>query len=140
MVPGLSPDDLASAKELVYAIEAVPIASGICKVAIPVPAFKPTGMTPANFDVAVEESLLGMYAVRVVDAISDRDPADDTLTVMEQQHQSGVPDFIEIRIGDDKSHVEFDFPEVGEGERWSVIAIYMRGTAQVRSCRSERLR
>jgi hypothetical protein len=126
MVPGLSPDDLASAQELVYAVSEHIRTEGLRTVDIPRPSFRPTGITAANEGVTVEEKFIGVYIGR-----TSSTGADATSFVL--INQGGDDHFEEIVPEAGAGRIEHNFAPLREDESWIVVAIYSRGTAQASS-------
>lgn len=123
MVPGLSPDDPASAQELVYAVSGYIRTAGLQTVQIPRPSFRPTGITAANERMAVHESLIGVYIARTTST-----GADATSFVLVKQ--DGESQFVEVPHVAGTDCIEHDFGPSREDESWIVVAVYSRGTAQ----------
>lgn len=134
MVPGLSPDEPGSAKELVYGISK-PFASGqpISLVDLPVPSWKEAGRTPANpSGQSARLNLIAVYAVRVVlDSECAPEKKDGSLII------AAGDDTFRDAVFDITSHTTdrstFTPPNAAAGETWVLVAVYYRGTLQVGS-------
>lgn len=133
MVPGLSPNGPGSAKELVYGLSEMIHSSGPAKVHIPVPMSRPTGVTPANAEVQVDLTLLGLYAVRTNAQLS-KSGALLIETSTSSEDMSFDSSIKQLETTDPRADIiEVDLPALCADQAWIIVAVYARGTAQVRN-------
>jgi hypothetical protein len=138
MVPGLSPNALGSAKELVYGLSEMIHSPGLKTVSIPVPTSRPTGVTPANAKVQVDLNLLGLYAVQTGARLAKSGALLIEVSKLSEDISLG-DSIMQLDETDPSSNtIEVDFPAPREDQVWVVVAIYARGTAQVSDSRAKK--
>lgn len=135
MVPGLSPDEPGSAKELVYGISS-PYSSGeaISVDSLPTPTWNEAGRTPANPPQQTARlNLLAVYAIRVmVDDVGEVEKLDGPMVI---DSDGGVTYGDAVVDITQKAKDKTAYTPPGDakiGKSWVVVAVYYRGTLQVR--------
>jgi hypothetical protein len=134
MVPGLSPDEPGSAKELVYGISSSYNPGERIKLdKLPTPTWKEAGRTPANPPQQTARlNLVAVYAIRVVvDDGGEVEKRKGSMVIDSDggaTYQTAVVDITQ----QGKDNTAFIPPDDSRtGRKWIVMAVYYRGTLQV---------
>lgn len=134
MVPGLSPDEPGSAKELVYGVSSPYVPGERIKLeTLPTPTWNEAGRTPANPPQQTARlNLVAVYAVRVVvDDAGEVDKREGSMVIDSNgsdTYQTAVIDITQ-QAEDNTAFIPPD--DTRTGRKWIVVAVYYRGTLQV---------